>query len=99
MRSPRNGATACRDLSAARDNTGFKAGNIRDFLERWGDDHDFAVTLDADSFMTAAAILRMVRIMQRDPRLGILQSLVIGMPSTSAFARIFQFGMRLGMRS
>ncbi|MGZ3359397.1 MAG: glucans biosynthesis glucosyltransferase MdoH, partial [Xanthobacteraceae bacterium] len=33
------------------------------------------------------------------PRLGILQSLVIGMPSASAFARIFQFGMRLGMRS
>ena len=37
--------------------------------------------------------------MQADPRLGILQGLVVGMPSTSAFARIFQFGMRLGMRS
>ena len=37
--------------------------------------------------------------MQANPRLGILQSLVIGMPSTSAFARIFQFGMRLAMRS
>ena len=24
-------------------NTGFKAGNIRDFCERWGSDHDFAV--------------------------------------------------------
>ena len=45
------------------------------------------------------SILRMVRIMQVDPKLGILQSLVVGMPSTSAFARIFQFGMRLGMRS
>ena len=41
----------------------------------------------------------MVRIMQADPKLGILQGLVVGMPSTSAFARIFQFGMRLGMRS
>ena len=80
-------------------NTGFKAGNIRDFLERWGDDHDFMVTLDADSFMPASAILRMVGIIERDPRLGILQSLVIGMPTTSAFARLFQFGMRLGMRS
>jgi membrane glycosyltransferase len=80
-------------------NTGFKAGNIRDFLERWGDDHDFMVTLDADSFMPASAILRMVGIIERDPRLGILQSLVIGLPSTSAFARLFQFGMRLGMRS
>jgi membrane glycosyltransferase len=80
-------------------NTGFKAGNIRDFLERWGDGHELMVTLDADSFMTAAGILRLVGIMQRAPRLGILQSLVIGMPTTSAFARLFQFGMRLGLRS
>ena len=80
-------------------NTGFKAGNIRDFCDRWGEQHDFALTLDADSLMTAEAVLRLVRIMQANPQLGILQSLVIGMPSTSAFARIFQFGMRLGMRS
>ena len=80
-------------------NTGYKAGNIRDFCGRWGEKHDFAVTLDADSFMTADAILRLVRIMQADPKLGILQGLVVGMPSTSAFARLFQFGMRLGMRS
>ena len=80
-------------------NTAYKAGNIREFCERWGGQHDFAVTLDADSFMTADAVLRLVRIMQADPRLGILQGLVVGLPSTSAFARIFQFGMRLGMRS
>ncbi len=80
-------------------NTGFKAGNIRDFLDRWGDGHELMVTLDTDSFMTAAAILRMVRVVQADPKLGILQGLVVGMPSTSAFARVFQFGMRLGMRS
>ena len=81
------------------DNVGFKAGNIGDFCERWGKDHDFAVMLDADSVMTVDLVLKLVRIMQIDPRLGILQSLVIGMPSASAFARIFQFGMRLGMRS
>jgi len=80
-------------------NTGFKAGNFWDFCQRWGDNHDFAVTLDADSFMTAAAIMRMVRIMQADSKLGILQGLVAGLPTTSAFARIFQFGMRLGMQS
>jgi len=80
-------------------NAGFKAGNIRDFCERWGHLHDFAVTLDADSFMTADAILRLVRVMQADPKLGIVQGLVVGMPSTSAFARVFQFGMRLNMRS
>jgi membrane glycosyltransferase len=80
-------------------NTGYKAGNIRDFCERWGSRHDLAVTLDADSFMTADAILRLVRIMQVDSRLGILQGLIVGLPSTSLFARIFQFGMRFGMRS
>ncbi len=37
--------------------------------------------------------------MQAHPRIGILQSLVTGTPSMSAFARIFQFGMRHGMRS
>jgi len=80
-------------------NTGYKAGNIRDFCERLGNAHELALTLDADSFMTADAILRLVRIMQADGKLGILQGLVVGLPSTSLFARIFQFGMRLGMRS
>ena len=99
-RSPTNGAAASPVTYRRREvNTGFKAGNFWDFCQRWGDNHEFAVTLDTDSFMTAAAIMRMVRIMQADPKLGILQGLVVGLPSTSAFARIFQFGMRLGMRS
>ena len=80
-------------------NTGFKAGNIRDFCEQWGAKYEFAVSLDADSFMTAEATLLLVRLMQADHKLGILQGLVVGLPSTSAFARVFQFGMRLGMRS
>lgn len=81
------------------DNAGFKAGNIRDFVERWGGQYELMLVLDADSFVGAATILRLVRIMQSNPMLGILQSLVVGMPSRSPFARIFQFGMRHGMRS
>jgi membrane glycosyltransferase len=80
-------------------NIAFKAGNIGEFCMRWGKDHDFAIMLDADSVMTVDLVLKLIRIMQIDPRLGILQTLVIGMPSASPFARIFQFGMRLGMRS
>jgi len=80
-------------------NTGFKAGNIGDFCRRWGDRHDIAITLDADSVMPASAMLRLARIMQAEPKLGIVQALVVGLPSSSAFARVFQFGMRLGMRS
>jgi membrane glycosyltransferase len=80
-------------------NTGFKAGNVRDFCERWGKNYEFMLPLDADSLITGATVLRLVRIMQANPRLGILQSLVVGMPSTSFFARTFQFGMRHSMRS
>jgi len=81
------------------ENTGYKAGNIAEFCQRWGTQHDFALTLDVDSFMTSGAIVRLVRMMQANPRLGILQGLVVGLPSTSAFTRLFQYGMRLGMRS
>ncbi|PTM41882.1 glucans biosynthesis glucosyltransferase MdoH [Bosea sp. 124] len=80
------------------DNAGFKAGNVRDFCERWGTDYELMLPLDADSVMSGEAIVRLTRMMQAYPRLGILQSLVVGMPSKSAFARVFQFGMRQGMR-
>lgn len=80
-------------------NLGFKAGNVRDFATSTGRDFELMLPLDADSLMTGTAILELVRIMQRHPRLGILQVLVVGTPAASAFARIFQFGMRLGMRT
>ena len=81
------------------DNVGYKAGNVRDFCARWGDQFSLMLPLDADSLMSGAQIVRLVRMMQAHPKIGILQSLVVGMPSRSAFARIFQFGMRHGMRS
>lgn len=80
------------------DNEGFKAGNVRDFCQSHGAQFEAMLPLDADSLMGADTILSMVRIMQAHPRLGILQSLVVGLPSHSAFARLFQFGMRHGMR-
>lgn len=81
------------------ENRGFKAGNLRDFCARWGSAYEIMLPLDADSLMSGRTILRLARIMQAHPRLGILQSLVVGMPSRSLFARIFQFGMRAGMRT
>ncbi|MFN0218298.1 MAG: glucans biosynthesis glucosyltransferase MdoH [Hyphomicrobium sp.] len=80
-------------------NTGFKAGNVRAFCESDGRAFDLMLPLDADSLMTGPATVRLARIMQAYPRIGILQSLVVGAPSSSAFARIFQFGMRHGMRA
>ena len=80
-------------------NTGYKAGNINDFCTRWGHEYAYMLTLDADSVMDGDTIVRMVRILQAYPKLGILQSLVVGAPARSAFARLFQFGMRAGMRA
>ena len=80
-------------------NTGFKAGNLRDFCDRWGADYELMLPLDADSLMSGDVIVRLTHMMQTHSKLGILQSLVVGMPSSSAFARMFQFGMRHGMRT
>ena len=80
------------------DNAGFKAGNVMDFLDRQADAYPFTLMLDADSVMTPDAVRRLVRIMQTDPEMGIVQHLTVGLPATTAFTRLFQFGMRAGMR-
>ena len=77
------------------DNTGYKAGNVRDFCARWGKDYALMLPLDADSLMSGDQIVRLVRMMQAHPKIGILQSLVVGMPSASAFAN----GVRIDTRS
>ena len=81
-----------------RNNAGFKAGNVMEFLDHHAEGFEFAVMLDADSEMSADAVLLLVRIMQAAPRMGIIQHLTVGRPADSAFPRLFQFGMRAGMR-
>jgi len=81
------------------DNTGYKAGNIAEFLHSPEGESDFFLPLDADSEMGAETVFRLIRVMQASPEIGILQSLVTGLPSRSLFTRVFQFGMRHGMRS
>jgi membrane glycosyltransferase len=80
-------------------NSGFKAGNIEDFLVRHGQDYDFFLPLDSDSVMAGDVIVRLVAALERHPEIGLLQTLVVGLPAESGFARMFQFGMRHGMRS
>ena len=81
------------------ENTGFKAGNIMEFLDHQAAGFELMLILDADSDMTPAAVLRLVAGMREDPSLGILQHLTVGLPASSAFPRLFQFGMRAGMRT
>jgi membrane glycosyltransferase len=79
-------------------NAGYKAGNIMDGLDHLAADFALAVVLDADSRMTAPAVLRLARILEGAPRLGLVQQLAVGSPAEVAFPRLFQFGMRAGMR-
>ena len=79
-------------------NTGFKAGNLMEFLDGHADAFPFAVVLDADSVLTAAAVRRLVGILQAAPTLGLVQHLTMGLPAETPFAALFQFGMRSGMR-
>lgn len=81
------------------ENEGFKAGNLMDFLDNHAGGFDHVLCLDADSEMTSDAVLRLVAVLEADPRLAIVQQLIHGRPATAAFPRLFQFGMRQGMRS
>ncbi|MDO5756914.1 MAG: glucans biosynthesis glucosyltransferase MdoH, partial [Rhodobacterales bacterium] len=74
-----------------RRNIGRKAGNIQDFFETSGADYDFALILDADSIMESATMADMVRVMQADPRLGLLQTLPRITGAQSRFGRAMQF--------
>jgi membrane glycosyltransferase len=80
-------------------NTGFKAGNIMDFLDQHAREFELALILDADSRMSAPSVLRLMQAMLDDPTLGIVQHLAVRLPASRAFPRLFQFGMRAGMRT
>ncbi|MBO0742116.1 MAG: glycosyltransferase, partial [Hyphomicrobiaceae bacterium] len=50
------------------ENTGYKAGNVRDFCARWGGEYTLMLPLDADSLMSGDQIVRLVRMMQAHPK-------------------------------
>jgi len=78
-----------------RVNLRHKSGNVADFLRRWGRNYDYFVVLDADSLMEGRTLVRMARLMQLNPRVGILQAPPAIVGARSLFARIQQFANRL----
>ena len=72
-----------------------KAGNIGDFVQRWGANYECMLVLDADSIMSGHALVTLARVMEAHPRLGILQSLPLPVGRETLFARLIQFGARL----
>jgi len=78
-----------------RDRSDHKAGNIGDFVRRWGAGYDYMIVLDADSIMTGSALVTLARVMDAHPEIGILQSLPLPVGRETLFARLLQFGARL----
>lgn len=73
------------------DNAGKKAGNIEDFVTKHGGAYEFALILDADSLMDGATIVEMVKRMEGEPKLGLLQTLPQVINAHSMFGRAMQF--------
>ena len=72
-----------------------KSGNIADFCRRWGHSYRYMVCLDADSVMAGESLVRLVRLMERNPNAGMIQTAPVAVNRKSMFARIQQFASRL----
>jgi membrane glycosyltransferase len=68
-----------------------KSGNVSDFCRRWGKKYRYMLVLDADSIMSGELIVKMTRIMEKHPALGILQTAPRTFGAESLFGRIMQF--------
>ena len=75
-------------------NLGLKAGNIGDWVRRYGAPYDHFLVLDADSLMDGPTLVRLVGAMEADPDVGVLQTVPTVVGGTTLFARMQQFGAR-----
>lgn len=73
------------------DNKAKKAGNVHDFVSRWGARYDYMVVLDADSLLSADTLKALMAEMQGDPKSGIIQSLPCLFRGDTLYARLQQF--------
>ncbi len=72
-----------------------KAGNVADFCRRWGKDYRYMVVLDADSVMSGSCIVSMVKLMEANPKAGIVQTATQAIGHATLHARAQQFGSRV----
>lgn len=72
-----------------------KAGNVADFLRRWGKRYRYMVVLDADSVMTGDALVQLVALMEKNPNVGIIQTAPRLVYAETLYARMLTFANRL----
>lgn len=78
-----------------KNNKGRKAGNVAEFVMRWGGRYDHMVVLDADSIMGARTIKVLSARMNADPAVGLIQTMPMLVGGQSIFARLTQFAGRV----
>ncbi|HVY56717.1 MAG TPA: glucans biosynthesis glucosyltransferase MdoH [Xanthobacteraceae bacterium] len=72
-----------------------KAGNIADWVRRFGGAYDHMIVLDADSLMTGDTIVRLAHAMERNPQVGLIQTHPVVVNAKTLFARVQQFAGRI----
>lgn len=77
------------------ENTERKAGNIAEWVRRFGAAYPHMLILDADSLMTGKCLVRLARAMERHPRVALIQTLPTVVNGNTMFARMQQFAGRV----
>jgi membrane glycosyltransferase len=68
-----------------------KSGNIADFCRRWGSNYRYMVVLDADSIMSGACLTTLLRLVEANPDVGIVQTAPHAAGRETLYARVQQF--------
>ncbi len=68
-----------------------KAGNIADWLKRFGAAYEHMIVLDADSLMEGETIVRLAAAMEQHPAVALIQTLPQLLNARTLFARLQQF--------
>lgn len=77
------------------DNVGKKSGNVSDFCRTWGDHYTYMLVLDADSIMSGETLVELLRRMEANPHVGLIQTAPGIVGGESLFGRMQQFANRL----
>jgi membrane glycosyltransferase len=96
-------AKLCRELDAFGRiyyrrralNINKKSGNIADFCRTWGGRYSYMIVLDADSVMEGPDIIQLVALMQKSPKIGLIQTAPRVVGGCSLIGKVQQFANRL----
>ncbi|HYC55771.1 MAG TPA: glucans biosynthesis glucosyltransferase MdoH [Candidatus Binatia bacterium] len=72
-----------------------KNGNVGDFCRRWGGRYRYMIMLDADSVMSGETLVRLTQMMEKNPKVGMIQTVPTAIHRRSIFGRVQQFAARV----